>query len=83
LISKAKKGSIFCCVDNGGTNFLPLLIGEFDKHDDLKLIAWKDENPMYVSFDEQCDILKDAYKSSFGQMPKLTGNVSIRVWKKV
>lgn len=82
LISQAKSGAIFCYVDNGGSNFTPLVEQEFETRSDLKLIGSRDVERLLPGFDEQCSVLEDAYRARFNQRPKLTGNVAMRLWQK-
>jgi hypothetical protein len=83
LVSKAPKGALICYVDNGGSNFTPLVEKEFDGRKDLKLIGSRDSDRLFMDFDEQCAVIEDAYRGRFGERPKLTGNVALRVWQKI
>lgn len=82
LINAAKKGALFCYVDNGGTSFTPLAQSEFDSRTDLKRIGSVDDERLLLSYDEQCSVVEDVFRDRFGQRPKLTGNVALRLWAK-
>lgn len=82
LISQANHDAVFCYIDNGGSKFTPLVEQEFDTRSDLKLIGSRDVERLFPGFDEQCDVLEDAYRGRFNERPKLTGNVAMRLWKK-
>jgi hypothetical protein len=81
LINNAKAGCIFLYIDNGGSEFSPLVEDEF-KRQDIEVVISKDHNRLLMSFDEQSNVLGE-YKEKFGQSPKLQGEVSWRVWRKI
>ncbi len=81
-IDGAKVGAIFCYVDNGGTAFTPRVEAIFDEHSEIELIATKDDPRILMNFDEQCCVVETPFRERFRQRPKLTGNVSMRVWIK-
>lgn len=83
VISKSKKGALFCYIDNGGNNFTPLIDNELGSRADLELLGSDDDERMLLSYGEQCDVLENVYRTKFGQRPKLTGNVAMRLWKKL
>lgn len=83
VIGGAHEGAIFCYVDNGGDNFIPLMEAEFDNRPDLQRIVSRDFSRLLMSSEEQCSAVEATYRNRFGQSPKLTGNVSMRIWKKI
>ena len=83
LITSARPGAIFCYVDNGGDKFTPLIEEEFDARDDLEIMGSRDDDRLLLSHDEQCSAIEEEYGERFKQRPKLTGNVALRVWKKL
>ncbi|WP_397576941.1 hypothetical protein [Sphingorhabdus sp.] len=83
VIGGAGEGAIFCYVDNGGDNFIPLMEAEFDNRPDLRRIFSRDFSRLLMSYEEQSSAVEATYGTIFGQSPKLKGNVSMRVWKKI
>jgi len=82
LVDGAKRGALFCYVDNGGPNFTPKAEAVFGARRDLELIETCNDERMLLSFDEQCNVVENEYRERFGQRPKLFGNVATRIWVK-
>jgi hypothetical protein len=81
VVSNAKPGALFVYVDNGGPSFNSLVEPHFNRRD-VKLVVASDDQRRLLGSDEQASAVA-AYKARFGQNPKLTGNVSYRVWEKL
>jgi hypothetical protein len=82
LISDSKCGAIFCYVDNGGDNFTPRA-EELFYRDDVEILGSNEDDRLLLSNDEQCSVIEIPFRHRFGQRPKLTGNVAMRVWRKI
>ena len=81
FVDEARPGALFVYVDNGGAQFSPLVEAEFAR-EDIELVNEADHARLLISFDEQCDVLQK-YREEFAQMPKLKGEVSWRLWRKL
>jgi hypothetical protein len=81
VISNAKPGALFVYVDNGGPSFSSRVEPHFCRRDVKQIVASDDQRRLLGS-DEQSSAVA-AYKARFEQSPKLTGNVSYRVWEKL
>lgn len=81
VISNSRQGALFVYVDNGGPSFNSRVEAHFNRKD-IRLIASSDDNRRLLGADEQASAVGE-YRARFGQAPKLTGNVSYRVWEKL
>jgi hypothetical protein len=81
VISHANAGALFVYVDNGGPSFNSRVEAHFLRRD-VRQIAWSDDSRRLLGSDEQSGAVA-VYRARFGQAPKLTGNVSYRVWEKL
>lgn len=83
VLTGIRRGALIVYVDNGGPDFSARMEAEFDR-DDLRLIGTRDGERIFMGFDEQRDVIEEAFKARFkGEWTKVQGNLSLRVWKKL
>jgi hypothetical protein len=84
IADKAKSGSLFVYLDNGGDDFSPLIESEYQDRKDLRIVFSEDDERMRISPHESRDVLEDAYMNKLdGARTKMGGNVAVRIWRKI